>query len=177
MAETVKIVLARRVRPGARAQFEQWLKDLLAQAATFPGLQGSSVLSAEDDYFILMRFADHGELVRWQQAPEVLRLLAAATPLAAAGERTQLRTGLETWFTLPGHTVAGAGVPKWKMALVTWLALLPQVIVLALLLPPMPFPLGAAVSTAIPVAMLAWVVMPWLTRRLYPWLYREPVRV
>jgi antibiotic biosynthesis monooxygenase (ABM) superfamily enzyme len=35
----------------------------------------------------------------------------------------------------------------------------------------LPFPLGAAISTAIPVAMLTWVVMPRLTKLLYRWLY------
>ena len=55
----------------------------------------------------------------------------------------------------------------------TWVALLPQVIVLALALAPLrlPFLLDAAVSTAIPVVMLTWVVMPNLTRLLYAWLY------
>lgn len=52
-------------------------------------------------------------------------------------------------------------------------ALLPQVIVLAFALAPLrlPFLLNAAASTAIPVVMLTWVVMPNLTRLLYAWFY------
>jgi len=55
----------------------------------------------------------------------------------------------------------------------TGVALLPQVILPAFALAPLrlPFLLEAAVSTAIPVAMLTWVVMPNLTRLLYAWLY------
>lgn len=53
------------------------------------------------------------------------------------------------------------------------LALLPQVIILGFALAPLrlPFPLNAAVSTAIPVAILTWLVMPNLTRLLYAWLH------
>ena len=171
-AEAVKIVLERRVRAGAEERFEQWLKDLLAQAATFPGLQGSSVLSVRDDYFVLLRFANRAELERWQRAPEVVELLAAAAPLATSPQQAQLRTGLETWFTLPGHAAPTEPPPKWKMALVTWLALLPQVIALALVMPAaIPFPVNAAISTAIPVVLLTWVVMPRLSKLLYRWLY------
>lgn len=172
--EAVKIVLERRVRPGAHRGFEKWLESLLAQAATFPGLQGSSVLSAKDDYFILLRFASHADLERWQRSPEVLELLAAAATLATSGGAGHVRTGLETWFMLPGHRTPAVAPPRWKMALVTWCALLPQVIVLALVMPPsIPFPADAAVSTAIPVALLTWVVMPRLVRLLHRWLYGE----
>ena len=62
---------------------------------------------------------------------------------------------------------------KWKMALLTWLALLPQVVALGFLLAPLrlPFVIAAPVSTAIPVALLTWVIMPRLTRLLSRWLY------
>ena len=35
----------------------------------------------------------------------------------------------------------------------------------------LPFLAGVSVSTAIPVALLTWVVMPGVTRALYGWLY------
>jgi antibiotic biosynthesis monooxygenase (ABM) superfamily enzyme len=51
--------------------------------------------------------------------------------------------------------------------------LLPQVIILALALAPLRlrFLVNATVSTAIPVSMLTWIVMPNLTRFLEAWLY------
>jgi antibiotic biosynthesis monooxygenase (ABM) superfamily enzyme len=59
------------------------------------------------------------------------------------------------------------------MALVTWVALLPMVVGLAYIFAPLrlTFLVEAALSTAIPVAMLTWIVMPRLTRLLYRWLY------
>ena len=169
--EAWKVVYEWRVRPGERAAFELAVKELIAHAGRDGRLEGSSVLQARDDYFVLLRFVDRAALDAFTTAEPTRRLLAAAARHAVAADRTQLRSGLETWFTLPGQDAHAAPPPKWKMALVTWCALLPQVIVLALLLPPLPFPFGPAVSTAIPVAMLTWVVMPRLTRLLAGWLY------
>jgi antibiotic biosynthesis monooxygenase (ABM) superfamily enzyme len=172
-AQPVKIVLERRVGPGAQPPFEQWIKELLATATRSPTLQGSSVLTAgEGDYFILLRFASQADLERWQSSPEVVELLRRGDTLATTPHPHTVRNGLETWFTVPGLPVPRGAPPKWKMALVTWLALLPQVILLSLLIPPaLPFLVKVSISTAIPVAMLAWVVMPRLTKLLYRWLY------
>lgn len=171
--EPVKIVLERRAKPGAKEAFEAWIKELIGSASRSGSLQGSSVLTAGGgDYFVLLRFANQADLDRWQSSPEVVELFRRGEGLAAAGHQPAIRTGLETWFTLPDLPAQKAAPPKWKMALVTWSALLPQVIALSFIVPKsLPFPLGAAISTAIPVAMLTWVVMPRLTKLLYRWLY------
>lgn len=174
--EPVKIVIERRVEAASQATFERWIRDLIDTAKRSQALQGSSVLTAGGgEYFILLRFASQADLDLWQSSPEVARLLREAEELATAPDHAVVQSGLETWFTLPGTAAALGAPPKWKMALVTWLALLPQVIGLSFIVPKdLPFPLGMAVSTAIPVAMLAWVIMPRLTRLLHPWLYRSP---
>jgi antibiotic biosynthesis monooxygenase (ABM) superfamily enzyme len=63
---------------------------------------------------------------------------------------------------------------KWKMALVTWAALVPMVIALAYALAPLwlPFLPETAASTAIPVVPLTWIAMPSAMKMLYGWLYR-----
>lgn len=173
-SEAVKVVWEWRVRPGAHEQFTLCIERLVDNAAIARGYEGSSVFATHDDRLVLLRFARTTDLERWQESAAAVELLAACSALAVGPQHTQRYTGLEAWFTLPG-AAAGAGVPpRWKMALVTWLALLPQVIVLAFVVPPsMPFPLRAAVSTAIPVALLTWVVMPYVSRLLAPWLYKS----
>ena len=98
-----------------------------------------------------------------------------ADQVSSAGDASQIRSGLETWFTLPDMPAPTRPPPKWKMAIVTWVALLPMVIALAYVFAPLrlPFLIQAALSTAIPVAMLTWIIMPRLTRALYHWLYAE----
>ncbi len=169
----VKFVLQRRARPGAQISFEAWIRELVASASREGTLQGSSVLTAGGgEYFILLRFASRAALQRWESAPEVRALVATGDALATAADTPQRRSGLETWFTLPGMPAPPSAPPAWKMALVTWCALLPQVMLLAVLIPAgLPFVVSIALSTAIPVAMLTWVIMPRATRLLYRWLY------
>lgn len=169
----VKIVLSRRPRPGAREPFEAWVKELLALAARTATLEGSSVLTASDgECFILMRFADARAQARFESSPLVHEHLARGEGLATTSDEVQRSSGLETWFTLPGTAARAAAPPRWKMALVTWLALLPQVIALGFVLPASwPFLAQVALSTAIPVALLTWVVMPALTVWLRGWLF------
>jgi len=169
----VKLVLQRRARPGAQAAFEAWIRELLDSAGRTAALQGSSVLTAGNgDYFILLRFATHAERERWEGAPAVRELFRRGDALATSSDGPVAKSGLETWFTLPGLPAPRSAPPAWKMALVTWCALLPQVLLLGVILPPgLPYLAGVAVSTAIPVAMLTWVIMPRLTKLLYGWLY------
>lgn len=170
----VKVVFEWRVVAGARVAFERWLTGFVAAATAAPGYEGSSVFSSHEDWLVLLRFADAAALAAWQAAPSTRERLAAASSLASGGRSPQQRSGLETWFTLPGHAPA-APPPRWKMALVTWCALLPQVLLLGELMPrELPPIVRTMVGTLVPVAMLTWVVMPWLTRLLAHWLY--PVR-
>ena len=134
--EPVKIVLERRVRPGAEPQFEQSASSFMTTASRFPGLQGSSVFNfnSTGDYFIPLRFASQAHLDNWRSAPEVLALCKLVDSISTATDQHQVKTGFETWFSVPSRSVAPAVPPRWKMALVTWLALSPHVI-LSLLIP------------------------------------------
>jgi uncharacterized protein len=174
-SEPTKVVMERQVHPGAETRFQSWLRTLLDAACDFGGLEGSSVLTAgtSGHYFILLRFASAERMRQWQGSQQLATLVREADAFSVAADASPIKTGLETWFTLPGLPSPRTSPPKWKMALATWVALLPQVIILAFALAPLrlPFLLNAALSTAIPVVMLTWVVMPNLTRLLYAWLY------
>lgn len=173
--EPVKWVLSRRPRRADRTAFDAWVQDLLRIASRSPALEGSSVITTgPGETFILLRFASRLELDRFEASSEVVEHLRRGDELAFAVEPPARRTGLETWFTLPGHPTPVIAPARWKMALVTWCALLPQVIALSFVIPKeWPFLVGVALSTAIPVSMLTWFVMPRLTKWLYGWLYAE----
>ena len=174
-AGPVKIVIERLPRQGAEERLRMWAEEFVAEASRAPGHEGGSVLSGRGGrHLILLRFASASALEAWQRSPRYESLLREAEAVSNAGDESQVQSGLETWFTLPDRPTPMKPPPRWKMALVTWLALLPMVVALAFILAPLrlPFLLNAAVSTAIPVAMLTWVIMPRLTRALYGWLYR-----
>lgn len=173
--QPVKIVIERRARPGAEDALRAWAERFVAEASRSPGHEGGSVLSAPGSrsHVILLRFASAASLDAWQGSPAYGESIRAADQVSLPGEASQIRSGLETWFTLPDMPAPTKPPPKWKMALVTWVALLPMVIALAYVLAPLrlPFLVQASLSTAIPVAMLTWIIMPRLTRMLYGWLY------
>ena len=169
-----KIVMERRVHPGAERGFKEWTARFVDSASRFTGHEGASVLSAHGNlYFILLRFASGADLSRWQESAEYAELMGEAERVSQTGEASQVQSGFETWFTLPDLPAPHAPPAKWKMAMLTWMCLLPMVIALSYLLAPLalPFLVNVALSTAIPVSMLTWVIMPRLTRLLYGWLY------
>lgn len=175
-ATPAKIVIERRVLPGAEAAFKAWADRFTSSAGRADGHEGTSVLAAANNVrLILLRFASHASLEAWQASFEYGFLMREANAVSQAGDAAQVRSGLETWFTLPDLPMPVAPPPKWKMALLTWVSLLPMVIALGYLFAPfgLPFLAEVALTTAIPVSMLTWVVMPRLTRALYPWLYKE----
>lgn len=132
-------------------------------------------MAGEDDYFILLRFASHDALKQWRESSETVELLHRGDSHASAPGQSLVQTGLETWFTIPGRSTPQTPPPRWKMALVTWLALLPQALLLGVLIPAqLPFVVKVSISTALPVAALTWVLMPRLTKLLYTWLYAHP---
>jgi len=175
VAEPVKIVFERHVRPGADAAFREWSQRFVQTAKRFPGHEGASVLAVpnSDSQFVLVRFASAADLEQWQRSDEYVALMREADTLGPAGEYSETRTGMETWFTLPGKPMPAKPPAKWKMALTTWVALLPMVVALGYIFQPFGLPvlLAQALSTIIPVVMLTWVVMPALTRLLHRWLY------
>jgi antibiotic biosynthesis monooxygenase (ABM) superfamily enzyme len=177
VGDPVKIILERQVHPGAESAFQRWAERYVAAARRFPNHQGSSVLSTASggSHFILLRFASSEALDAWQRSAEATALLREADAVSAAGPSSQVRSGLETWFTLPGRTMPAKPPANWKMALTTWVALLPVVVALGYVFRPFRLPvlLEQALSTIIPVVLLTWVVMPALTRLLYQWLYPE----
>jgi hypothetical protein len=65
--------------------------------------------------------------------------------------------------------------PPYKMAVLTWAAIFPLITLVVLATAPLigPWPLvpRLAVTTAVTVSAMTWVVMPRMTRLLRRWLY------
>ena len=144
------MLYSRRVKPGREADFEAWARDIVAAARQFPGHLGASVLDAPGsrEYHILFNFADRG---------------------------LQQLTGLETWFKLPGANVPTmTPPPRWKMWLVSLIAVYPMVLAFQALVVPrmarLPLPLRALLFPLVLLTLMTFVVMPMVTRALRRWL-------
>ena len=108
VAAPVKIVFERHVRPGADAAFREWSQRFVQTATRFPGHEGASVLAVpnSDSQFVLVRFASAADLEQWQRSDEYVALMREADTLGPAGEYSETRTGMETWFHASRETHA-----------------------------------------------------------------------
>ncbi len=173
--EEVTVTVARRVAPGREPEFETWYDGIIGCASRFPGFLGAGILrpnEAGHDWHVVYRFADGESLHRWEASPERAHWLRKAEEFA---EETGVQrvSGLETWFALPGRTAPAP--PKWKMATVTILAIIPLVLLMNVLVLPLiegwPLVARVLVFSGTLTGLMTWVVMPRMTRLFRRFLY------
>jgi uncharacterized protein len=175
--EPVTVLYSRRVKPGREADFQAWAHGMVAASRQFPGHLGASVLDAPGsrEYHILFTFADRNSLRAWLDSQERRRWLALVGELIEADRGLQQLTGLETWFKLPGANVPTMKPPpRWKMWLVSLVAVYPLVLAFQVLVVPrmagLPLPLRALMFPLVLLTLMTFVVMPVVTRLLRRWL-------
>jgi uncharacterized protein len=174
----VTTTVTRRVRPGHEPFYEQVLAGINAAASQFPGHLGVEVFRPESaaagEYRIVYRFDTGDHLRAWLDSDERAGWLERAEPHVIGPMRTRFVTGLESWFTLPGRPSVQPP-PPYKMALLTWITIFPLITVVAIALDPLLAKLDLvprlAVTTAVTVPIMTWLVMPRITRLLRRWLY------
>jgi antibiotic biosynthesis monooxygenase (ABM) superfamily enzyme len=178
--QPVTAVASRRVKPGREREFEEWVSGILAAANRFPGYLGCEVLRPsepeDDEYRIIFRFDHASNLHAWENSEERQHWLRQSRPLLHEKEKVHVLTGLETWFTLPSRPGEPAP-PRYKMAVVTWLAVFPVVAIIFTLfgqwLNLLPTLLRTLVFTVVMITLMTYVIMPRMTRLFSFWLYPE----
>jgi len=174
----VTTVVTRRVKPGHEQFYELFLEGIITAATRFPGHLGVEVFRPESasagEYRVVYRFDTADHLRAWLDSAEHASWLERAEPHVTGPIRRQYLTGLETWFTDPARP-GTAPPPPYKMALVTWITIFPLITLVVVILNPLlnglPLVLRLAVTTAVTVPLMTWVVMPRVTRLLRGWLH------
>ena len=176
----ITTTVTRRVKPGHEVFYEQFLAGIIAAATRFPGHLGVEVFrptsASEGEYRTVYRFDTGEHLQAWLDSDEHAAWLERAEPHVIGPMRTQFLTGLESWFTLPGRP-GSPPPPPYKMALLTWVTIFPLITLVVLALDPLLVRLDLvprlAVTTAVTVPIMTWLVMPRVTRLLRGWLYPQ----
>ena len=179
--ESITTVVRAHIKPDKEQEYEQWLHGINEDCARFAGFEGATVLRPNDkshrhpEYVIVVRFATYSDLRRWEHSPEFAEWRRRLEPLLREDLAIDTLTGMETWFTLPGHTHV-VPLPKYKMAVVATLGAAPFVLVVIPLL--VQYLHGLLPSIGISIVILfvmsfakTWVTMPVLTRLARRWLY------
>ncbi len=175
--QQVTAIISHYIRPGRESGYEEWLQGISQTARQFEGHEGVTILrpqpGSRTEYVIILRFNNYKNLCQWMKSSERKEWIERANPLTEKPENVQILTGLEALVSLPNN--ASAPPPKYKTAFVTWIGVFSCASILGHFLAPylagFPFLLRQAIMTGLVVMLLAYVVMPWLTRLFYQWLH------
>jgi antibiotic biosynthesis monooxygenase (ABM) superfamily enzyme len=181
--DPLTITITRTVLPGREEAFESKVKEFIPKSLAFPGHLGVHVVKPSGshlrDYVVVIKFKSREQWRAFRDWPEYASFRASIEPLMVREPAIQELSGLESWFTLPSDG-ALQPLPRWKMAIVTLLAVYPTSLAIQLLLgswlQEMHITLRTLTVTTLMVAMLTWYVMPLVTRVFRGWLYGRDSR-
>ena len=172
----VTVSITRTVDPARIPEVTHWVQNGVNLANRYPGFLGSGwVRSAENSWqwHMLYRFSNQGLLDAWENSDERMRWLATGEDLVLE-QRVERRTGIEGWFDTPAQAP-----PRWKQATSIWLGFFPVNLVFTLaatsIVPgwnDLATALKVLITTLVLTPIMAYWVLPAVTRALKPWLSR-----
>ncbi len=177
----VTVAVIRIVKPGCEEAFEGAIHVFVQRSLNLPGQLGVYILrptpgSGSREYGILRRFADEEARDEFYRSPLFEEWKQKVAGLIEGEPHYELLSGLETWFTLPGQ-LAIVPPPRWKMALITYLAVYPLSLLLGVTvgkwISAWPMLVSSLIFNALIVILLTWLLMPLLTRLFKLWLYPD----
>jgi len=180
-AQPIHVAITRRIKPGREQEFQTALKEFFARSLAESGVHGAAMLvpppgSGSAEYGIIRSFASAAERDAFYASPLYLDWKKRVAPLADGEPEARELHGLEAFF----RQDSPSSPPRWKMAIATYLGVVPVIMTLALTLAPLirswnfvPYNL---VFNGCVVVLLTWVVMPLITRALHGWLQNDKLK-
>ena len=173
----IHVVITRRVKIGREGEFQEALLDFFQKSFSQDGVLGADMLtpppgSNSREFGLLRTFADEKARDAFFES-EMFKAWEAKVRTLTEGEPIHRELhGLEAWFR------SSSPPPRWKMAIATFLGVLPVATVLNVTLGPVILPWNVLLRTAVfngcMIALLTWAIMPIMTRVLHSWLRSEP---
>lgn len=176
----ITVLISRHPCKGKEREFEQALSDTINVALQFPGHLGVTILKPQlnelNVYRILVKFDSVAHYQQWYRSSEAVHWFNVLASLEARPPNYEVMTGLEAWFTVSNSATRPiVPPPRYKMALITWLAIFPLIIGINLLfgawLTQLPMVLRSFVLSITLVLLMTYIVMPRMTRLFARWLY------
>ncbi|MCD0490600.1 antibiotic biosynthesis monooxygenase [Pedobacter sp. MC2016-14] len=168
----IHVAITRKILPGKEQEFKESLRNFLGQSFIHDGVHGAAIISSfpgadSNEIGILRTFKDEKERDVFYNSEQFRQWENYASNLTEAAVYRQL-TGLEAWFR------SSTPPPRWKMAIATLCGVFPTSIFLyyttGRFLIHLPVPFRLLVTATLMVGILTWVVMPFVTKILKPWL-------
>jgi len=177
-SEPIHVAITRRIKAGREQEFQTALKEFFALSLGHSGVNGAAMIvpppgSGSAEYGIIRSFASAAERDAFYASALYAEWKKQVAPLSDGQPETRELHGLEAFF----RANSSAPPPRWKMAIATYLGVVPVIMGLALtlgrLIRSWNFVLNNIVFNAFVVVLLTWVVMPVITRILDPWLSKK----
>ena len=178
MNEPIHVAIIRQVKAGCELEFQNALREFIRASFTHSSVQGANIIvpppgSISREFGILRTFVNARERDAFHETAEFKAWEEYVKPLTEGEPEFRQLHGLEAWFRGPQGPP-----PKWKMALLTWVAVWPISVILKIVLEPMigqsvPPVLFAGVVAAGIILALTWVAMPVLVKIATPWLHPQ----
>lgn len=178
--DEVTVVWSRRAKPGRQEELENVIDRLAKAMAKAPGYEGVASLRPQAGhppiYTMVAHFASQADLDAWVSSEVRGRLYAEAEEVSVGGLNVQEAAGLEAWFQMPGQPLV-VPPPRYKMAIITWVAIFPLLVLANLIATPLLSRVSPLVRlipvSVVLIALMTWVVMPQMTKWFRFWLYPE----
>ena len=180
-SEPVTVLLVRNVKPDRLNDFEQWVNGMNQVVKGFEGYLGTDLIRPREhshpEFVIVVRFDGYEHLRTFMESREREEWLKKSEDMTIGEMHVQEAHGFAPWFTLPDHSAASTPPARYKMALLTILALYPPLLALSTLLSYLlhgwPRPLLMLLTVLLLVPAMTYYIMPWMTRLFRSWLYPE----
>lgn len=180
MDPPVTVSVIRQVKPGCELAFETLAAQLSKEAKLYPGHLGTNLFrppNSELEYHIIYKFDCMSHFHAWEISDIRAKYYKEILPLLVKEPEVQILSGLETWFDLPYYKGTLITPPRYKMAIISWLAIYPLIVVILECLSPiltaLPIPLRAAIITLIAIPSMTYILMPYMARIFSAWLYPQ----
>lgn len=175
------VVITHRVREGAQAGYNEWLKEIGPLCRAAPGHLDWQIIrpvaGLTTSYTVIIGFDTPDHLRQWMGSPERRQLIDQVRPLLADDDDYTIHSGLDFLF-MPKNAKAKVPV-RWKQFLVTWSAIYPLSLGVPLVIVPAARATGLSgnrlltglLVTGAIVGLMVYVVMPHYTKLVRRWLF------
>ncbi|GHC09602.1 antibiotic biosynthesis monooxygenase [Cerasicoccus arenae] len=178
-AQHVTAVFSHRIKAGKEDSYRAWRVKILEAQKQFQGFVGQEsfdpVEGLTQEWVDIARFQSTEAVDEWLKSPLRVKLLEELQPMLDELAIRRVGTGLDGWFRVSSESPLVEAPPAWKQAVSVLFALYPTVMLLSLYFNPLfgkstPFALVMLFGNAVSVALLTWVIMPFVNRLLGWWL-------
>ena len=176
----VTTILSHKVKRGHTKDYEEWSKKITEKASVHDGFQNVTRIKPTDltnpEYVVIVQWSDYENLKKWQQSEDFKHMIKESEDFTISLNTLQEESGMEIWFDWPNDVRPLSKPSFFKQTLIAIMVVLPLIFTVGAILRPLlsdldlPFELQIVINVLI-IAPLITLIMPRITKLLYPWLY------